>query len=105
MECAWKKMLGAQPPYPDQVFQGPKLTSMAISIEKVTKRLEGLNSGKALGLGGVPPMALKVCSDILCIPLHNIICHSLEGGVLPNKRKRANIVPIPFTRRVTRTTL
>lgn len=61
-------------PSPDQVFQDPKLTNIDISMEEMKKRLEELNPSKAPGPDRISPVALKACSDLLCVPLHNIIC-------------------------------
>ena len=56
--------------------------------------IDKLNAHKAIGVDNVHPKVLKMCSLSLCKPLSLLFTKSYESGVVPDLRRKANIVPL-----------
>jgi hypothetical protein len=61
----------------------------------VYKKLKALNSRKATGPDGIPPIFIKKLSHILASPIAKLISRSLQEGITPQDWKDAIVIPIP----------
>ena len=61
----------------------------------VKKELDSLNKRKAVGLDGIPPMALRALSSSIAAPLALLINIILTTQVVPSAWKRSWISPVP----------
>ncbi len=57
--------------------------------------LSGLNSQKAYGADGVPPIVLKTCASVLTPCLVKLFCLSPSTSTFPSCRKYAYVQPVP----------
>lgn len=85
-----------EPPTLDQNrnYRGQEIGGIHISVERVKKKLEALNSDKSPGPDGISPYVLKKCAGLLSVPLTDIFRQSLSTGEVPEDWRRANITPI-----------
>jgi len=69
------------------------LSSLIITLqlspteEDVYYALINLDTSKAMGPDGIPPIVLSKCASILCKPLHHLFCFTLKYGYLPSEWK------------------
>ena len=76
---------------------GPPNTEMPkfeITVQGVTKLLEGLNGGKASGLDKLPNLILKNAAKEISPFLKIIFDQSLQTGKLPDDWVEANVAPV-----------
>ena len=65
-----------------------------ITVQGVTKLLEGLNGGKAPGRDELPNLILKNAANEISPFLRNICHQSLQTGKLPDDWVEANVAPV-----------
>lgn len=61
----------------------------------VLKTLKELNSNKAAGPDGIPPVVLKMCAESLAKPLRNLFVKLYSAGYVPSAWRTANVQPVP----------
>ena len=66
-------------------YAGIPLTSIVITREMVSEKLNSLNPGKSTGLDGWHPYFLRSLADILCDPLLILFTKSLKEGIVPSE--------------------
>ena len=71
-----------------------RISSFDISEDKIIKIIKSLDPNKAHGHDGISIRMLKLCASSISKPLFLLFEHSLENECFPNKKKKANIVPI-----------
>ena len=71
------------------------MPSINISYEDVVSALSELDTRKAYGPDGVPPVVLKSCARELAPCLESLFCLCLSTGSYPSCWKRALIQPVP----------
>ena len=79
------------------VFTSEDITNMPkfeITVQGVTKLLEGLNGGKASGPDELPNLILKNAANEISPFLKNIFDQSLQTGKLPDDWVEANVAPV-----------
>ena len=82
-----------QLPYIQQ-YQDPNLSTINLTVNEVQKQLEQLNYHKAQGPDKIPTIILKQKAQALAPSITNIFNSSLEQGIVPDKWKKANIIPV-----------
>ena len=65
-----------------------------ITVQGVTKLLEGLNGGKASGPDALPNLILKNAANEISPFPKNIFDQSLQSGKLPDDWVEANVAPV-----------
>jgi len=70
------------------------LSSIQITEEEVYDILINLDTTKAMGPDGIPPIVLSKCASVLYRPLHYLFCMTLKYGYLPREWKIHKIVPV-----------
>ena len=72
----------------------PPLTEFTISDEKIILIIRSLNPNKAHGWDDVSIRMIKLCDDVLLLPLKLIFENCLSQGIFPEMWKKANVVPV-----------
>ena len=62
--------------------------------QEIVAKINYLDSTKATGLFSIPIGILKLTKDIISKPLEIIFNSSLSNGIVPDKHKIANIIPV-----------
>ena len=70
------------------------LNGFSISDEKILNIIRSLDSNKAHGWDDISVRMIKMCDDILLLPLRLIFESCMSQGVFPQVWKQANVVPI-----------
>lgn len=65
-----------------------------ITEKCILKQINSLDSSKATGPDGIPPLFIKTCGSKLVRPLALIFNRSIRDGIFPTQWKKARIVPI-----------
>jgi hypothetical protein len=86
------KPLSCQPGSIPDIPQNLELDT--ISIGEVKQRLKILNTGKAVNSQDYPPWITKMCHEDLCVPITNILNHTLREARFPSLYKQAEITPV-----------
>ena len=73
------------------LYNGPILSTIDITHDKVEKKLSKLKTSKSQGPDGLHPRVLKEASSSLCTPLSIIFNKSISEGELPATWKIANV--------------
>ena len=60
----------------------------------LSKAIDGLASGKALGSDGIPPDLIKHCKTTLLLPLHVVLCQCWQEGSVPQDTRDAKIITL-----------
>ena len=81
-------------PEPDTKHHGQKLSTITVTEEEETKKLNKLNPSKSPGPDGMHPRVLKEVAEEISFPLTCIFKKSLEEGVLPDDWKVAHVTAI-----------
>ena len=81
-------------PKPPYFELDSELSDIDITREDVVKQLKKLNTGKAAGMDGIPPLLLVETADALALPISMIFKKSLEEGCIPNDWRKAKVAPI-----------
>ena len=63
-------------------------------MKKILKLIQGLNSNKAHGNGGISIRMLKICGPSVIKPLSLLFNTCQRDGVFPNDWKKANVIPV-----------
>ena len=71
-----------------------KFTLKPICESLMVKTLKKLKNSSP-GFDEIPMALLKLCSDVICVPLTRIINSSILSGKFPEQFKVAKIIPIP----------
>mgnify|MGYP001803318362 CR=1 FL=1 len=66
-----------------------------ISVGQVKKYLRQMDSRKSVHSGDFPPWITKMCCEDVCIPITNIVNHTLREQIFPAIYKSAKIMPVP----------
>ncbi|KAK8754343.1 hypothetical protein OTU49_015693, partial [Cherax quadricarinatus] len=82
------------PEITDYVEQDDKLCTIAVTSDMVLRQIEKLKPNKSPGPDELFARVLKECKDELSIPLANLFNISLQTGIVPDKWKMANVIPI-----------
>lgn len=85
--------------HPLQCPSGPALQSAlsafsSFSAEETQHFLQSVDSCKATGPDGLPPLLLKLCADELADPMSQLFSESLSTGHFPTAYKFASVVPV-----------
>ena len=78
-------------------FQEVKLDyigPLIVTPEMVAKKIKAMKNNKSPGVDGIPPKLLMETVEQINIPLAVVFNLSLKEGVVPFKRKEANIIPL-----------
>ena len=70
------------------------LSSINITEEDVYNALINLDTSKAKGPDGIPPIVLSKCASVLCRPFHYLFSLILKYGYLPRDWKIHKIIPV-----------
>lgn len=70
------------------------LSLIKCCTEDVKRKIDALDPLKGVGPDGIPPLILRQCSDLLCVPLSSLFNMSLREGFFPSALKSSFIVPI-----------
>ena len=70
------------------------LCHITITEADVYEALVSLNTSKAMGPDGIPPILLSKCASVLYIPLHYLFNLTLKFGYLPCEWKVHKIIPV-----------
>ena len=70
------------------------LNGFSISVEKILNIIRSLDSNKAHGWDDISVRMIKMCDDVLLLPLRLIFEFCMSQGVFPQVWKQANVVPI-----------
>ena len=73
---------------------GSQLQEFVISEEKILRIIRNLNPNKAHGWDEISVRMIKMCDNLLIIPLILIFQNCLRHGIFPETWKRANVVPV-----------
>ena len=81
----------------DLLEQKPCMTSIdnPISFAKVNRAINKLKKGKAPGLNGIPPEALKAMDTAARCTVHKHVCDFFEGRVNHEGWHRSQCIPMP----------
>ena len=71
-----------------------EMPKFEITVQGVTKLLEGLNGGKAFGPDKLPNLILKLAANKITPFLKIIFDQSLQTGKLPDDWLEANVAPV-----------
>ena len=93
-EVLEKEPDGDLPYMPDRELITPPLTTIAISKEKVLKKLNKLNPSKSSGPDNLHPRVLKEIGPAIADPLTLLFNNSLTLRQIPDQWKTAVITPI-----------
>lgn len=80
------------PSIPQQSFKMPNIKFHQKTIRHILRELD---TNKAVGVDGIPPIVLKMCANELAPTLCKIFSLSYEQGVFPEAWKIARVQPIP----------
>ena len=69
------------------------LSSISITEEDVYNALINLDTSKAMGPDGIPPIVLSKCASVLCRPFHYLFSLILKYGYLLRDWKIHKIIP------------
>ena len=72
----------------------PPLTEFTILDEKIILIIRSLNPNKAHGWDDISIHMIKLCDDVLLLPLKLIFENCLSQGIFPEIWKKANVVPV-----------
>lgn len=64
------------------------------TLEELSKAIDSLACGKALGKDGIPPKVLKQGKQTILQPLHKLLCLCWDQGFIPQDIRNANIVTL-----------
>jgi len=64
-----------------------------VSVESVRNLLSSLDTKKATGIDGIPPLILKLCANVIAEPFTKIINLSIDENTIPSAAKTAIILP------------
>ena len=64
------------------------------SVHEIIKFATALNPSKSCGSDDVSPMVVKSCIQYIADPLCDIFNKSLSQGIVPQKLKLANVIPV-----------
>ena len=81
-------------PIPPSFKLDSELSNIDITREDVLKQLKRLNTGKAAGIDGIPPLLLARTAEALALPISIIFKRSLEEGCIPDEWRKAKVAPI-----------
>ena len=81
-------------PIPPSFKLDSELSNFDITREDVLKQLKRLNTGKAAGIDGIPPLLLARTAEALALPISIIFKRSLEEGCIPDEWRKAKVAPI-----------
>ena len=70
------------------------LSTVAFSVEAISKVIQNLDSNKAYGHDNISIPVLKICGDSVYKPLEIIFRQALLIGDFPSEWKKGNIVPV-----------
>lgn len=70
-----------------------KFSFKPVTVEEVNKLLKSLDTKKAIGIDGIPPIILKLSADIIAKPLTDSINKSIADNDFPTLAKIAIILP------------
>ena len=70
------------------------LSSISITEEDVYNALINLDTSKAMGPDGIPPIVLSKCASVLYRPFHYLFSLILKYGYLPRDWKIHKIIPV-----------
>lgn len=62
------------------------------TLDELSKAIDSLAAGKALGSNGIPPDLLKHCKTALQLPLHKVLCQCWQEGAVPQDMRDAKIL-------------
>ena len=65
-----------------------------ISDDVILKLLKNVKSNKATGYDTIPPKAIKIGEDQLCLPITYLVNKSIETCTFPENLKHAEVTPI-----------
>ena len=71
-----------------------EISQIQVSVDDVTKHLNGLDTSKACGPDGISARLLKECTSQIAPSLCGIFNQSLSSGQIPTEWKPADITPI-----------
>ena len=69
-------------------------TLKPVSPEYICKKMKGLQSNKATGYDGLPSRILKLCADVLCYSLTDIVNRMIIQSEFPQILKYAELAPV-----------
>ena len=75
-------------------FQSNSFYIRQVSSEEVSEEIHKLNPAKSTGPYSIPIKILILIKDLISSPLQRIFNHSFESGIVPEKFKLANVIPI-----------
>ncbi len=81
----------------DLLEQKPCMVSInnPISFAEVNRAINKLKKGKAPGLNGIPPEALKAMDTVARRTVHSHVCEFFEGRVYHEGWHRSQCIPVP----------
>ena len=71
-----------------------KFEDVSFSELEIVSIIRSLNSNKAHGWDGISIRMIKICDEIVALPLKIIFDTAIKSGCYPEKWKRANVVPV-----------
>ena len=63
-------------------------------VVELSKGLDSLASGLALGSNGIPPDLINHCKTTLLLPLHVVLCQCWQDGSVPQDMRDAKIITL-----------
>ena len=72
------------------------ISQALVSLKKmfICNALINLDTSKAMGPDGIPPIVLSKCASVLCRPFHYLFSLILKYGYLPRDWKIHKIIPV-----------
>ena len=80
--------------YAESKLKGVSFNIDFINPQEVSVLINKLNANKACGLDKIGANILKMCKDVLAIPLASIINTIISSGIFPDKLKAAGVIPL-----------
>ena len=71
-----------------------KINSFEITLNEISDIIIGLDINKAHGPDNISVNMIKLCGQLLCIPLKVIFENILKNGIFPDQCKEATVTPV-----------